>query len=215
MSLAKAEICTRLQEPGLVAILRAKSSQNLVEVTEALYEGGVRAVEVTMTTPDALKVISEVVARFAGRLLMGAGTVLDPETCRAAIMAGAEFIVTPVTKQEVIRLANHYSKPIINGAYTPTEALFGYECGADFIKLFPADQLGPAYVKNLLAPLPMLQLVPTGGVTPENVGDYLRAGSVAVGAGSTLVAKEALEAADFPAITKRAAQFVAAMRAAR
>lgn len=215
MSLEKAEICRRLLEPGIIAILRADSSEHLVEVAEALHKGGITAVEVTMTTPDALQVISEVVARFSGKILMGAGTVLDPETCRAAILAGAEFVVTPVTKPEVIRLANRYGKPIVNGAYTPTEALLGYETGADFIKIFPADQLGPAYIKNLLAPLPMLQLVPTGGVTPESLGDYVRAGAVGVGVGSTLVSKEALKKGDFAAITHRAKEFVRAIHAAR
>lgn len=211
----KAEICRRLLDPGIVAILRASSSDKLVAVAEALYEGGVTAVEVTMTTPNALQVISDVVARFAGRILMGAGTVLDPETCRAAILAGAEFIVTPVTKPEVIRLANRYGKPIVNGAYTPTEALLGYESGADFIKLFPADQLGPTYIKNILAPLPMLQIIPTGGVTPETAGDFLRAGSVALGVGSSLVNNEVLKQGDMGAITRRAQEFVQAVQAAR
>jgi 2-dehydro-3-deoxyphosphogluconate aldolase/(4S)-4-hydroxy-2-oxoglutarate aldolase len=213
--LTKAEICRRLLHPGIIAILRANSSDGLVSVAEALAEGGVTAVEVTMTTPNALQVISEVAARFSGRILMGVGTVLDPETCRAAILAGAEFVVTPVTKPEVIRLANRYGKPIINGAFTPTEALLGYESGADFIKLFPADQLGPAYVRNILAPLPMLQIMPTGGVTPEIAAEYLKAGAVGVGAGSTLVTKEALAKGDYAAITKRAAEFVAAMKSAR
>jgi 2-dehydro-3-deoxyphosphogluconate aldolase/(4S)-4-hydroxy-2-oxoglutarate aldolase len=215
VSLLKAEINRRLLDPGIIAILRASSSERLVAVAEALYQGGVTAVEVTMTTPNALQVISDVVAGFAGRILMGAGTVLDPETCRAAILAGAEFIVTPVTKPEVIRLANRYGKPIVNGAYTPTEALAGYESGADFIKIFPADQLGPTYIKNILAPLPMLQIIPTGGVTPETAGDFLRAGSVALGVGSSLVNNETLKTGDMGAITRRAEEFVRAVQAAR
>ncbi len=215
MSLTKPEITRRLLEPGIVAILRADSSEGLVATAEALAAGGITAIEVTMTTPNALKVISEVAVRFPGTILMGVGTVLDPETCRAAILAGAEFVVTPVTKPDVIRLANRYGKPIISGAFTPTEALTAYESGADFIKIFPADQLGPAYVRNLLAPLPMLQIMPTGGVTPEVAAEYLRAGAVGVGAGSTLISKAALKAGDFAAITRRAAEFVAAVRSVR
>jgi 2-dehydro-3-deoxyphosphogluconate aldolase/(4S)-4-hydroxy-2-oxoglutarate aldolase len=211
----KNEICQRLIEPGIIAILRADSSEHLVAIAGALYEGGVKAVEITMTTPNALQIISDVVAQFAGRILMGVGTVLDPETCRAAILAGAEFVVTPVTKPDVIRLANRYGKPIASGAFTPTEALLGYESGADFIKLFPADHVGPSYVKTILAPLPMLQIIPTGGVTPETAGDYIRAGCVALGAGSTLVSKEAMKTGDLKAITKRAEEFVRAVGAAR
>jgi 2-dehydro-3-deoxyphosphogluconate aldolase/(4S)-4-hydroxy-2-oxoglutarate aldolase len=213
--MTKSEIISRLLDPGIVAILRADSSHQLVSVAEALHAGGVISVEVTMTTPNALQIITEVTARFGGKILMGVGTVLDPETCRAAILAGAEFVVTPVTKPDVIRLANRYGKPIISGAYTPTEALLGYESGADFIKLFPAEQLGPAYVRSLLAPLPMLQIMPTGGVTPETLGDYIRAGCAGIGAGSTLVSKEMVKTGDFSAITRRAGEFVAAIKAAR
>jgi 2-dehydro-3-deoxyphosphogluconate aldolase/(4S)-4-hydroxy-2-oxoglutarate aldolase len=215
LRVTKSEIILRLLDPGIVAILRADSSDQLVAVSEALALGGVTAVEVTMTTPNALHIITEVTARSRGKILMGVGTVLDPETCRAAILAGAEYVVTPVTKPEVIRLANRYGKPIISGAFTPTEALLGYESGADFIKLFPAEQLGPGYVKSILAPLPMLQIMPTGGITPENIGDYIRAGCVGIGAGSTLVLKEAMQRGDFAAITRRAQEFVAAIKKAR
>lgn len=195
--------------------MRANSSDQLVAVAEALADGGITAIEVTMTTPNALQVIGDVTARLGDRVLMGVGSVLDPETCRAAILAGAEFVVTPVTKPEVIRLANRYGKPIASGAFTPTEALLAYESGADFVKLFPADHAGPAYIRNLLAPLPMLQIVPTGGVSPESIGDFMRAGCVAVGAGSTLILKDALQRGDMGAITARAREFVAAMQAVR
>src|SRR6478736_10420902 len=189
----KSTIIRRLLEPGIIAIIRADSSDQLLHAAEALVAGGITAMEVTMTTPNALQVVGDVTARFGNKLLMGVGSVLDSETCRAAILAGAEFVVTPVTKPDVIRLANRYGKPIAAGAFTPTEALTAHESGADFIKLFPADQVGAPYIKNLLAPLPMLKLVPTGGVTPENIPDYLKAGAVAIGAGSTLVSKEALK----------------------
>lgn len=213
--MTKPEIIQRLLNPGIVAIIRADSSEQLVGVAQALADGGITAIEVTMTTPNALQVITEVTARLGHQIVMGVGTVLDTETCRAAILAGAEFVVTPVTKPDVIRLCNRYGKPIASGAFTPTEALLSYESGADFVKLFPADQVGPTYIKNILAPLPMLQIIPTGGVSPETIGDFMKAGSVAVGAGSTLIAKDALKKGDFAAITARAKQFVAAITAAR
>jgi 2-dehydro-3-deoxyphosphogluconate aldolase/(4S)-4-hydroxy-2-oxoglutarate aldolase len=211
----KSEIARRLLDPGIIAIMRADSSDQLVAVAEALADGGITAIEVTMTTPNALQVIGDVTARLGERVLMGVGTVLDTETCRAAILAGAEFVVTPVTKPEVIRIANRYGKPIASGAFTPTEALLAYESGADFVKLFPSDQVGATYIRNLLAPLPMLQIVPTGGVSPETIADFMEAGCVAVGAGSTLILKDALKRGDMAAITARAREFVAAMAAAR
>lgn len=213
--MSKPDLIRRLLDPGIIAILRAKSSEQLVAVVEALGEGGVTAVEVTMTTPNALQVISDVTARLGDRILMGVGTVLDTETCRAAILAGAEFVVTPVTKPDVIRIANRYGKPIASGAFTPTEALLGYESGADFIKLFPAEFAGPGFIKSILAPLPMLQIIPTGGVTPDTIGEFHRAGCVGFGAGSTLVQKDALERGDMQAITQRAEEFVRAIKAAR
>lgn len=208
----KTDIIRRLLDPGVIAIIRADSSAQLVEAAEALHAGGVTAMEVTMTTPNALQVVSDVSVRFGDKLMMGVGSVLDPETCRAAILAGAEFIVTPVTKPDVIRLANRYGKPIAAGAYTPTEMLTAHESGADFIKLFPADFAGPGYVKSVLAPLPMLQIIPTGGVTPENAKSFLDAGCVALGAGSTLVSKETLKKRDWSALRARAEAFVAAAK---
>jgi 2-dehydro-3-deoxyphosphogluconate aldolase/(4S)-4-hydroxy-2-oxoglutarate aldolase len=207
----KNAIIRRLLDPGIIAIVRADSSDQLIEAAEALYAGGVTAMEVTMTTPNALQVIGDVTARFGSKLLMGVGSVLDPETCRAAILAGAEFVVTPVTKPDVIRLANRYGKPIAAGAFTPTEMLTAHESGADFIKLFPAEFAGPSYVKTVLAPLPMLQIVPTGGVTPENAKDFLDAGCVALGAGSTLVSKEILKKRDWATLRSRAEAFVRAV----
>ncbi|MEQ1861300.1 MAG: bifunctional 4-hydroxy-2-oxoglutarate aldolase/2-dehydro-3-deoxy-phosphogluconate aldolase [Chthoniobacteraceae bacterium] len=208
----KTTIIRRLLDPGIIAIIRADSSDQLIECAEALYAGGVTAMEVTMTTPNALRVVGDVTARFGSKVLMGVGTVLDAETCRAAILAGAEFIVTPVTKPEVIRLANRYGKPIAAGAFTPTEMLTAHESGADFIKLFPAEFAGPAYVKSVLAPLPMLQIVPTGGVTPENAKEFLDAGCVALGAGSSLVSKEILKKRDWAALRARAEAFVKAVK---
>jgi 2-dehydro-3-deoxyphosphogluconate aldolase/(4S)-4-hydroxy-2-oxoglutarate aldolase len=213
--MGKPEILQRLTQPGVIAIIRADSSEQLTAAAEALYEGGITAMEVTMTTPNALQVISDVSGRMGDKVLMGVGSVLDPETARAAILAGAEFVVTPVTRPDVIRLCNRYGKPVASGAFTPTEALLGHESGADFIKLFPAYLGGPNYIKNLLAPLPMLQIIPTGGVTPENAEAFLRAGSVALGAGSTLVSREILQSRDWRELSARAATFVAAVKGAR
>ena len=213
--MTKPEIIQRLLKPGIVAIIRADSSDQLMAVAEALLAGGVTAMEVTMTTPNALRVIGEVTARFGDKLLMGVGSVLDPETCRAAILAGAEFVVTPVTRPEVIAMCNRYGKPIASGAFTPTECLLAHESGADFVKLFPADLHGPKYIRTLLAPLPMLQIIPTGGVTPETAADFLDAGCVALGAGSTLVSKEILASQDWRRLAGRADEFVKAVKKAR
>ena len=213
--MTKLQIIQRLLDPGIIAIIRADSSDQLLHVAQALLAGGVRAMEVTMTTPNALQVITEVTARYGDDVLMGVGSVLDPETCRAAILAGAEFVVTPVTKPEIIRMSNRYGKPIASGAFTPTEALLAHESGADFIKIFPADQVGPGFIKNILAPLPMLQIIPTGGVTPETAAAFLAAGSVALGAGSSLVSRDILQNQAWDQLTERARTFVAAVRAAR
>ncbi len=210
----KSQITSRLLNPGVIAIIRAHSSDALLNAAEALHAGGITAMEITMTTPNALSAISDVAAKFGDTLLIGVGSVLDPETCRAAILAGAEFVITPVTKPEVIRLANRYGKPIASGAFTPTEALLAHESGADFIKLFPADHAGPEYIKNILAPLPMLQFIPTGGVNVKNAATWIDAGCVAVGAGSALVSREILEKRDWATLTARAEEFVAAVKSA-
>jgi 2-dehydro-3-deoxyphosphogluconate aldolase/(4S)-4-hydroxy-2-oxoglutarate aldolase len=211
----KTTIIRRLLEPGIIAIIRADSSDQLLQAAETLLAGGINAMEVTMTTPNALQVVGDITARFGSKLLMGVGSVLDSETCRAAILAGAEFVVTPVTKPDVIRLANRYGKPIAAGAFTPTEALTAHESGADFIKLFPAEFAGPNYIRSILAPLPMLQIIPTGGVTPATAAEFLSAGCVALGVGSALVSKEILVKRDWPALKGRAEAFVNAVKEAR
>lgn len=211
----KSQIIARLLDPGIIAVIRADDSAQLQRVAEALADGGVAAMEITMTTPDALGAIRAVTAALGDRIVMGVGSVLDDVTARMAMLAGAEFVVTPVMREEVVRLCRRYGKPVICGAYTPTEALAAYEAGADFVKIFPADGLGPAYIKNLLAPLPQLEVIPTGGVTPETCGSFMAAGCAAVAAGGSLIPKAALAAGDFAAIRENASQFVAAIRAAR
>ena len=213
--MTKLEIIERLLDPGIIAIIRADSSDQLVAVADALRTGGVTAMEITMTTPNALQALAEVTAKLRGQVVMGVGSVLDPETCRAAILAGAEFVVTPVTKPEVIRLCNRYGKPVASGAFTPTECLLAQESGADFVKLFPAEFGGPKYIRTILAPLPMLRIIPTGGVTPDTAGEFLAAGCVALGAGSSLVSKEILANRDWRALTARAAEFVEAVKRKR
>ena len=213
--MTKLEIIERLLDPGIIAIIRADSSDQLVAVADALRTGGVTAMEITMTTPNALQALAEVTAKLRGQVVMGVGSVLDPETCRAAILAGAEFVVTPVTKPEVIRLCNRYGKPVASGAFTPTECLLAQESGADFVKLFPAEFGGPKYIRTILAPLPMLQIIPTGGVTPDTAGEFLAAGCVALGAGSSLVSKEILANRDRRALPARAAEFVEAVKRKR
>lgn len=205
----------RIIDSGIIAILRSPTGAKLIDAAKAVVAGGISTVEVTMTTPGALNIIRDTKRALADGVCMGVGSVLDPETARSALLAGAEFIVTPVVIPEVIRLANRYGVPVISGAMTPTEAFTAHELGSDFIKLFPADILGPKYVKALLAPLPMLQVIPTGGVAPENVGEYIKAGCVAVGAGSQLVDQDLLDNGDFPKITKIAAKYAAALKKAR
>ncbi len=211
----KPEILDRILNPGIVAIIRADSSEQLIDAAAALYEGGVTGMEVTMTTPNALGVIAEVRKKFGDKVLIGVGSVLDTETARMAILAGAEFVVTPVTRPEVIQLCNRYAKPIASGAYTPSECLTAHESGADFVKLFPADQLGPTYIKNILAPMPMLRVIPTGGVTVATAASFIHAGCVALAAGSSLVSKDVLKSRDWKKLSQTASEFVAAVRTAR
>lgn len=214
-TMTKLEIIDRILNPGIVAIIRADSSEQLIDASAALYEGGVTGLEITMTTPNALQAITDVRKKLGDKVLVGVGTVLDTETCRAAILAGSEFVVTPITRPEIIQLCNRYSKPIACGAYTPTEALTAHESGADFVKLFPADQLGPQYIKNILAPLPMLRIIPTGGVTPQTAESFIKAGCVALAAGSSLVSKEVLKNKDWKKLSETAAAFVEAIKKTR
>jgi len=204
-----------LLDCGVVAVVRMDDPAGLVQVARALREGGVNAIEFTMTTPEALSTIAQAARQFGDDTLLGAGTVLDPETARAAILAGAQFIVAPTLSPRVIELCRRYSKIVIPGTYTPTEMLTAWECGADLIKVFPASTLGPNYFRDVLAPLPQLKLVPTGGVSLENVGDFIRAGAVAVAVGSNLVSRRAVAEGRLDEITDIARRFVEAVRQAR
>ena len=208
----KQQIIEQLLNPGIIAVVRAKRADQVVPLAEALVAGGVIAVEITMTTPNAIAAIREASAKLGDRALIGVGTVLDVETARAAIDAGAQFVVSPICRTELVSVAHKAGKPIMLGSYTPTEAQIAHEAGSDFIKIFPADTLGPNYIKALRAPLPHLKIVPTGGVDLKTIGEFFKAGCVAVGAGSSLISKDVLEKDDWATLTKTAAAFAQAAR---
>jgi 2-dehydro-3-deoxyphosphogluconate aldolase/(4S)-4-hydroxy-2-oxoglutarate aldolase len=201
-----------IRQTGIIAIMRTKSSDQLVAAAEAIREGGVQVIEVTMNTPGALEVIAKASKRFGRDVLFGAGTVLDPDTAKVAIQAGAEFIVAPTLNLEVIELCNRFNIPVMPGCFTPSEMQAAWEAGADFVKLFPAEVGGPAMVKAILAPLPQLQIVPVGGVDLSSAAAFLRSGAAALGVGSSLINQKLLESADFQELTRRAAAFVAEVR---
>jgi len=212
---SRADLVQALVDPGLVAVVRTPRQDQVLPVAEALLAGGITAIEVTLTVPNALAAIRDTARQLAGRATVGAGTVLDAAACRAALDAGALFIVSPITRREIVEAAHAQDRPVMLGAYTPTEAQTAHEFGADFIKLFPADKLGPAYVKALRAPLPHLNIVPTGGVDLNTAADFLRAGCAALGVGGSLITAEILKASDWPALTRLARQYVEIVRAAR
>lgn len=197
----------RLYECGVVAIMRAKSSHQLLDAARAVLAGGVTAIEVTMTTPGALDVIHRAAADFGSGVVFGAGSVLDPETARAAILSGAQFVVCPTFNPKTVELCLRYSIPVMPGAYTPTEILNAWEAGASVVKVFPASVGGPAYIKAVKAPLPQVRLAAVGGVEVGNTADFIRLGCDMVGVGGELVSQKLLDAGDFAAITSRAAAF--------
>ena len=202
----------RILSTGIVAILRADNGDRLVEVAEALLEGGIDVIEITFTVPNVLQILSDVRKRLGDRVLLGAGTVLDPETARAAFLAGAEFLVSPTVNTDVIRLARRYDKVMMPGAFTPTEVLTAWEAGADFVKIFPADVGGPSYLKALKGPLPQVRLLPTGGVNLETISSFLQAGASVVGLGSALVESSAIRDGNMDRIRDLAVQYVAAVK---
>jgi 2-dehydro-3-deoxyphosphogluconate aldolase/(4S)-4-hydroxy-2-oxoglutarate aldolase len=214
-SMTKSEIIAKLTNPGIIAVIRARSAERIPAACEALLAGGVNALEITMTTPNAIAAIRDTCSRFGDRALVGVGTVLDADTCRTALGAGAQYVVTPILRPELVAIVHGADRPIMLGAYSPTEAQLAHEAGADFIKIFPADGLGPGYMKALRAPLPHLRLVPTGGVDVNNVADFLKAGCVALGVGSLLVSAKILDSSDWPELTRRATAFVQAAQTAR
>lgn len=200
---------------GVIGIMRAKSSDQLIEAADAIREGGVRVIEVTMTTPGALKVIETAANRYGDDILFGAGSVLDPETARQAILAGAGFIVAPTLSVPTIHLCRRYDIPVVPGCFTPTEILTAWEGGADLVKVFPAGFGGPKYIKAVRAPLPYTELIPVGGVNLSTTADFIRAGAFAVGVGSELVDQKLLDNGDMAELTRRAAAFIAEVQKGR
>jgi 2-dehydro-3-deoxyphosphogluconate aldolase / (4S)-4-hydroxy-2-oxoglutarate aldolase len=198
----------RILDCGIVAVVRAPEPTGLVEVVRALADGGVTVAEVTFTVPGAAEVIREAKKQLGDRVLLGAGTVLDPETARVAILNGAEFIVSPAVNPDVIRLCRRYDKIVTPGAFTPTEILTAWEAGADIVKVFPADVLGPVFFKAMRGPLPQIRLMPTGGVDLHTAADFLKAGACCLGVGSQLVDPKQVAARNFAGITELAKKFV-------
>jgi 2-dehydro-3-deoxyphosphogluconate aldolase / (4S)-4-hydroxy-2-oxoglutarate aldolase len=203
-------------EVGIVPVVRAASAEAAIDAVEACLNGGVRVAEITMTVPGAIPALEKLAARFSGKMLLGAGTVLDAETARTAILAGAEFLVTPNLRLATIEMAKRYSKAIFPGALTPTEVLTAWEAGADGVKIFPCGNVGGAkYIRSLKGPFPQIEMVPTGGVSLETVGDFFNAGCCAVGIGGELCDATLMKEKRFNEIEERARQFLAAVRKAR
>jgi 2-dehydro-3-deoxyphosphogluconate aldolase / (4S)-4-hydroxy-2-oxoglutarate aldolase len=202
----------RILEGGIVAVVRSESSEPLVKVIRALAEGGVTAAEVTFTVPEAVEVIRQVRRDVGDSVLIGAGTVLDPETARAAILAGAEYIVAPTVNLDVVRLCRRYAKLVMPGAFSPTEILAAWEAGADIVKVFPADVGGPSYLRALRGPLPQVRLMPTGGVDLTTAEAFLAAGACCLGVGSALVDPKAISTNDFSRIRDLASQYAGLVR---
>lgn len=209
----KGEILTQIEDSGLVAVVRAENADQAKRITEAAMKGGAAAIEITYTVPGATEVIRELNAEFGEDLIVGAGTVLDPETARIAILAGAKYVVSPYLDEETARLCNRYQIPYMPGVMTIKDVVKGLECGAEVLKVFPGELMGPKVIKAIKGPIPQANLMPTGGVSIENVGDWIRAGAVAVGAGGSLIGKPEIEG--YEKITERARQFMEQIQIAR
>ena len=211
---ARADVVRRIEATGVVAVVRLTDAAVGREVANALMSGGVTAIEITMTVPRAVELIEEL-SRTLPQALIGAGTVTDPATARAVIDAGAKFVVSPVFRPKVVEACHERGVPACPGCFSPTEILSAWEMGADVVKVFPATSLGPSYIKDLRGPFPSIKLMPTGGVSQANAAEWIRAGAVAVGAGSSLVDARAVAARQFATITANARAFVDAVRGAR
>ena len=212
----KREVFNRMVSEGLIPVIRVASAAEAIDVADAIKEGGVTVIEITMSVPGALDTIKELTKKYKDDIIMGAGTILDPETGRAALLAGAQFLVTPTLNLELIQLAHRYSAVIVPGAMTPTEILTAWNAGADMVKVFPAAQLGgPEYIKALRGPLPQIHYVPTGGVNLQNAGAFIKAGATALGAGGELVDKKAVKEKKFNVITENTRAFLKAIKEAR
>ena len=207
-------VLSKIQTQGLVAVVRADNGDQAKRIAAACLEGGVAALEITFTVPGADKVIEDLAKEYSkGEIILGAGTVLDPETARIAILSGAQYIISPAFSEDTIKLCNRYRVTYMPGVMTPKEAIIAMEAGADVLKVFPANLFGPSIIKSILGPLPQAKLMPTGGVAPENASEWIKAGAVALGAGSELT--KGAKTGDYAAITETAKKYVAAINAAR
>ncbi len=212
----RSQTLARIRATGIIPVIRAPSSEEALAAVEAMRAGGIDLVELTMTVPGAIKVIEKVVERHGDTIVVGAGTVLDVETARACILAGAAFVVSPAVDVPTIQMCRTYGIPVVPGALTPTEVVAAWRAGADLVKVFPCGAVGgSSYIKALRAPLPQIELVPTGGVTVATVGDFITAGACAVGAGADLVDIARLRRGDHAGVTETARSYVAAVAAAR
>jgi len=212
----KQQVLSFITDIGLVPVVRTASAESAIQAVEAIYNGGIRAAEITMTVPGAIRALEKVADAFGDRIVLGAGTVLDPETARAAMLAGAEFFVSPSLKLSTIEIARRYSKVVMPGALTPTEVLAAWEAGADIVKIFPCGNVGgPKYIKALRAPFPHIEMIPTGGVNLETAGEFLKAGACAVAVGAELVDAKSLKEGRLELIEEKARQYLAAIAKAR
>ena len=211
----KREHMQRIEACGVIAIIRTNNAAELIKVTDAIKTGGVDIIEITMTTPNAISIITGVAANYGGEILVGVGSVLDAETARAAMLAGAEFVVSPVTKPDIIKMCNRYGTVVMSGAFTPTEILKAWETGADYVKVFPSSGVGPGYIKDIKAPMPQIPLVPTGGVNLDNAGEFIRAGAAALGVGSALVNNKVVAEGKYNLLTSKARRLVEAVQTAK
>jgi 2-dehydro-3-deoxyphosphogluconate aldolase/(4S)-4-hydroxy-2-oxoglutarate aldolase len=206
--MTKEKVLETIFQTRVVAVIRMADPAKLLKVVEAVQAGGVKVIEITMTVPDAIEVIRTMARSKPADVAIGAGSVLDPETARAAILAGAEFVVSPVTNFETIRLCNRYAVPTVPGALTPTEIVAAWQAGADIVKIFPATSVGPKYFKDIHGPLPQIRLMPTGGVSLENSADFIRNGACCVGIGTALLDTKAINAGDWNTLTENARKLI-------
>jgi 2-dehydro-3-deoxyphosphogluconate aldolase/(4S)-4-hydroxy-2-oxoglutarate aldolase len=213
--MSRVETVRAIEACGVVAVIRLREPEKLSAVVDALGEGGVRALEVTMTVPGAIELIGQLAPTLPKGFLLGAGTILDTQTARLAILAGAQFIVGPVFRPEIIATCHRYDIAAMPGCFTPTEILSAWEAGADVVKVFPATALGPGFFKDVRGPLPQVKLMPTGGVSLDNAGDWIAAGAVAVGVGTALLDAKAIAAGDYSVIAANAKRIVANVASAR
>lgn len=208
----RAEIVSRLIDTGIIAVVRTDRTDQVMPIAEALIAGGVTAVEITLTVPNAETAIADARQKFRDTALIGAGSVLNVAQCHSVLKAGAQFVVSPVGNVRLVEASHKLDRPVMLGAFTPSEAQMAHEWGADFIKIFPADQLGPGFIKAIRAPMPHLRIVPTGGVDLNTAADFLKAGCVALGVGSSLLKPDLIKSANWPELTRLAAQYIDIVR---